>query len=119
MVDDSHDPAEQAWLPVPESFLALYTSSGRAGGRTNARAIAARHDWCEDLAQMLVDTAREQYWSLGISEGDVLERIGQGLAQTDPPLSGAEARWVIRRLAELLVWPDPGPEASVQAPHAD
>ena len=119
MVDDSHDPAEQAWLPVPESFLALYTSSGRAGGRTNARAIAARHDWCEDLAQMLVDTAREQYWSLGISEGDVLERIGQGLAQTDPPLSGAEARWVIRRLAELLVWPDPGPETPVAAPSPD
>ena len=42
---------------------------------------------------------------LGVTEDDVLLRVGRGLRQPQAALSDAEADWVLRRLAELLGWP--------------
>ena len=42
---------------------------------------------------------------LGVSEDEVLLRCHAGLRSDDSGFSGAEAGWIIRRLAELLGWP--------------
>jgi len=39
-----------------------------------------------------------------VTETDVLERILRGLLSGDA-VDEAEARWVVRRLAEVLDWP--------------
>ena len=63
----------------------------------------ARYELCEDLAQMLVERAQAIRFELGVTEADVLQRVGQGLL--DAGLQGGEPAWVLRRLAELLDWP--------------
>lgn len=95
--------------PVPASFLALHPAPPRGHDASARQAIADRHEWCEDLAQALVETARAQCHDLGITPGDVLARIGAGLRHLDEPLAHGEAGWVQRRLAELLDWRLPEP----------
>ena len=56
---------------------------------------------------MLTETASARRWELGITEEDVLERLGRGLVGPEAGVSESEAIWVIRRLAELLGWPAP------------
>ena len=65
--------------------------------------IAQRCELCEDFAQMLVDRAQTRQWELGITEDDVLQRIGAGLEGSEV-FSAAERGWVMTRLAELLGW---------------
>lgn len=94
---------------VPASFIALFVPPGRIKPTASREHIAARYEFCEDLAQLLTEQASTTKWSLGITEHDVLGRIEKGLlvptedgeAIVDP----AEATWVLRRLAELLDWP--------------
>ena len=57
-------------------------------------------------AQMLVETARAQFHELGITEADVLRKIGAGLPATDLGLTEGETEWVVGRLAETLGWVD-------------
>ena len=96
--------SDEYQIPIPPSFHAVHAD---ARGRLQ-RPLAehrARYELCEDLAQALVDRAQTLKFDLGVTEADVLQRIGQGL---QPPASGldeAEAGWVLRRLAELLDWP--------------
>ncbi len=87
---------------VPPSFVALFVPPGRMRPTASRAEITQRHELCEDLAQMLVETAQTQRWSLGITTADVLARIAAGLPQTGLGLSEAEAGWLITRLAELL-----------------
>lgn len=92
-------------LELPGSFVALFIDPGRQRPSATRAAITARYEFCEDLANHLVEYARAQHHDLGITEGHVLERVQLGLEQ---PLSGVnpvEARWVVRRLAELAGWP--------------
>lgn len=109
MSDDTFSPAQHA--EIPPSFLRLYLAPG--GHKLNASRthVAARYDWCEDLAQMLTETAGRMHSDLGITEADVLLRCLQGLRASQPEApdqaeSDAEAVWVARRLAELMGWPD-------------
>ncbi len=112
---------------IPPSFVALYQSPGRVRPNALRSTIAARYEYCEDLATALVDLADTQRWSLGVDEASVLERVWRGLERDpapaqgaqphqgqgsgpgpenpEPGLSPAEARWVLQRLAELLGWP--------------
>lgn len=53
---------------------------------------------------MLVPHASTRQWELGVTGADVLERIRRGLLAEGSALTPAEARWVVRRLAELLDW---------------
>jgi hypothetical protein len=101
-----HDHGQQ---PVPASFVALFTPGGRLKPTVPWAHIAERHEFCEDLAQLLTDTARQQLWALKVTEADVLERIGRGLRGEGAPVDGAEAQWVLTRLAELLGWAGPQP----------
>lgn len=89
---------------IPASFLALYLSPGRSRPHAPRAAIAERCEYCEDLATALVDVADTQRWTLSVSEDAVLERVWRGLAAGQAGVNGAEARWVLQRLAELLGW---------------
>ena len=92
---------------IPSSFSALYVPPGKTRPVLNARELAARHELCEDMAQLLTEQAANQQFQLGITEDLTLERCLQGLLATPDVLSEAEAHWVVCRLAELLNWPLP------------
>ena len=96
--------SDENQLVVPPSFIALFVEPGLHAGAFQH----LDHHYCEDLAQMLTETASARRWELGITEDDVLERLRRGLADPAAGVTGPEAVWVIRRLAELLGWPDPG-----------
>ncbi len=97
-------------IPVPPSFIGLFVTPGQYKPRESRDHIAERYELCEDMAQMLCDTASTQLFSLGITEQDVLQRMHQGLSAEGSVVQPNEARWVVTRLAELLGWPLPGPE---------
>jgi hypothetical protein len=92
---------------IPASFLALHRTAPGARLGTPLTEVADRHEFCEDMAQMLVDMASRVHAQLQVTEDDVLERIGRGLLEPESPVDAAEATWVLRRLAELLRWPPP------------
>ena len=92
---------------IPPSFIELFIEPGRSRPSASRSDIAERYELCEDLAQMLTETAHEKLWQLGITEADVLERMHRGLIGGELALAAAEAWWVTQRLAELLDWPAP------------
>lgn len=102
------DAANDNQIVVPPSFIALFVPPGRIRPTASREHIAQRYELCEDMAQMLTQTAQARHLDLGITESDVLQRVQQGLTQPDSVVSPEEARWVVRRLAELLDWQDPG-----------
>jgi hypothetical protein len=92
---------------IPRSFIELYLPPGKTRP-TEARAfIAARYDLCEDMAQMLTEHARATLFDLGVTENIVLDRVHRGLLADNSVVGADEARWVTRRLAEILGWPQP------------
>ena len=92
---------------IPPSFVALFVPPGRSRPLIGQREMAARHELCEDMAQLLTEQAANQQFQLGITEDLALERCLQGLLATPDVMGEAEARWVVCRLAELLQWPLP------------
>ncbi|MGE0349698.1 ATPase with chaperone activity [Hydrogenophaga sp.] len=99
--------SDEPQIEIPPSFIALYLAPGRQKPGLPRDDLTARYELCEDMAQMLTDTARQMEFSLGITESDVLERCLQGLRMEPVVVSEAESVWVVRRLAELLDWPAP------------
>jgi hypothetical protein len=102
--------SEDSQIVVPEAFVDLFRPPGADRNRRpleSREVIAARHEFCEDFAQMLVETARDKLFALGITEADVLDRIRRGLLEPGSPVSAPEAGWVTGRLAEVLGWPVP------------
>lgn len=101
---------EDTQVVVPGAFVDLFlTPQGHLRRRLSAprEVVSARHELCEDLAQMLTTTARDKLFELGVAQSDVLERIHSGLLAEGSPITPAEAGWVTGRLAELLEWPLP------------
>lgn len=94
-------------IEIPPSFIALFVQPGRIKPNASRAEIQQRYEFCEDLASMLTETAQSRLWELGITEADVLQRIGDGLLAGPVGVSAAEAQWVLRRLAELLGWSSP------------
>lgn len=92
---------------LPASFIALFVPPGRHKPSESREHMTERHELCEDLAQLMTETAQQQLWALGVAEADVLLRIEQGLRGGPAGLMEGEAGWVMHRLAELLQWPDP------------
>jgi 2-hydroxychromene-2-carboxylate isomerase len=101
--------SEDNQIVVPPSFVALFVPPGRIKPTASRHEIATRYELCEDLAQMLTEQAHTKKWELGVTEADVLERMRRGLLAEPAVVTTDEAHWVLRRLAELLEWPDPGP----------
>ncbi|MFO1339067.1 MAG: ATPase with chaperone activity [Burkholderiaceae bacterium] len=89
---------------LPPSFVALFVEPGRSKPNESRQAMLQRYGFCEDLANLLVDTARAKHWQLQVTEADVLARIHAGLTDGGIDLTAPEAEWVCRRLAELLGW---------------
>ena len=78
--------------------------------------VRARYEVCEDLANHLVQHAQVLHHVEVPSEDEILRRIHAGPAYRPMPgVSGAEARWIVRRLAELLGWACPPLDAAVGA----
>lgn len=105
---------------VPPSFIALHADP--RGRLRIARAdLRQRYEWCEDMAQMLVERAQRVHHDLGVPQDEVIVRIGSGLSDPASHVDAAESTWVLHRLAELLGWdwdavapasdPDPDPAA--------
>lgn len=103
--------SDESQIEIPSSFMALYLAPGRQKPGLPRTELAARYELCEDMAQMLTETARNMEFSLGIAEADVLARCLQGLRVEPAVVNEAESTWVVTRLAELLNWPAPGLEA--------
>lgn len=93
-------------IEIPRSFIDLFIDPGRIKPREPRAFIAERYEYCEDLAQMLVDTAQDRLDELRVTQSDVLERIGRGLGELPAGLTVAEVGWVRSRLVELLGWED-------------
>jgi hypothetical protein len=106
----SPDP-EDSQVPLPASFLALYLHPGSHKPSATRAHISQRHELCEDMAQMLTERSAAQRAVLSVTEHDVLLRVGRGLLASTEVFTPAEARWVVRRLAELLDWPPLADEA--------
>ncbi len=95
---------EEYQIEIPQSFLALFVEPGRTKPNAPRDEIAARYELCEDLANMLTETANNMMFSLGITERDVIERCRLGLVGENAVVTEPEADWVIRRLIELMNW---------------
>ena len=98
---------EENQIVVPQSFIDLFIEPGRTKPSTPREHIAARCEFCEDLANLLTERARSILWETGIAEGDVLERVHLGLLHQAAGVDAKEAAWVTKRLAELLEWEIP------------
>lgn len=91
---------------VPSSFIAVY-SDARQRLSEPAAVVRQRYELCEDLACQLVGHAQTLYHAEAPSESGILRSIHAGLSNPESGFSGAEATWVVLRLAELLEWASP------------
>ena len=94
-------------VEIPQAFIALFIEPGRSKPVATRFFIAERYELCEDMAQLLTQTADQMLHGLGITEADVLQRCHLGLVTGEAVVSAPEAEWVVRRLAELQQWPQP------------
>ena len=95
-------------VEIPQSFIALFIEPGRSKPAATRFFIAERYELCEDMANLLTGAAQDMLHGLGIAESDVLQRCYQGLNADGAVVTPPEAEWVVRRLAELSGWEQPG-----------
>jgi hypothetical protein len=98
-------------LEVPDSFMALFLVPGRMKPTATRAHVTARYELCEDLARHLDAYAQTRHHDLGIAQAEVLRRCHEGLLAEGSGVGAPEARWVIRRLAELAGWDCPDLDA--------
>jgi len=98
---------EEYQIEIPQSFMALFVDPGRSRPNAPRDVVATRYELCEDMASMLTEVAMNMHLNRGISEDDALIQCYRGLTGAEPVVTGPEAVWVIRRLAELMQWPAP------------
>lgn len=99
--------SEDNQVEIPQSFIALFIEPGRSKPAATRFFIAERYELCEDMANLLTQTAQEMLHGLGITEADVLQRCFQGLNAEGAVVNAQEAEWVVRRFAELSSWQQP------------
>jgi hypothetical protein len=97
--------SEDNQLFIPESFMALFIQPGRFKPSASRAEVSDRYELCEDMANMLTETAQNMQFSLGITEQDVLMQCLRGLQAEGSVVTLPESHWVVNRLAELLNWP--------------
>jgi len=85
--------------------MALFMQPGRYKPSAPHAQISARYELCEDMANLLTETAQNMQFNLGITEQDVLLQCLRGLQAEGSVVSLPESDWVVHRLAELLNWP--------------
>ena len=90
---------------IPDSFIELHSAHGRPLlSRSDAE---ARFEVCEDLALHTAAFLSAHRQSADDAD-ESLRRCFEGLRVEPVSVSAAEAAWVIRRVAELQDWPQPG-----------
>ena len=99
--------SDESQIDVAQSFLALYWKPGASKPQASRAHIAQRYELCEDMANMLTQTAQNMLHGQSLTEQSVLESLLSVLSQPESVLSAEEARWVIWRLAELSGWQMP------------
>jgi len=93
---------------VPDSFIALYRDARHR--LTAAREfVAARYEFCEDLAHVLTEQCSSIHFRDGVDEAQILQRCHRGLLVAPANVEPPEAGWVVCRTAELLQWGSPLP----------
>ena len=97
--------SDDSQIEIPPSFMALYLAPGGHKPTLPRTELAQRYELCEDMAQMLTETASTMLVTLGITEHDVLSRCRLGLLAEPAVVSADEAGWVVSRLGELMNWP--------------
>lgn len=93
---------------VPDSFLALHARHGRPLLARDE--MEARFNACEDVALHLAGALAER----GVDADDAAGALASaraGLSTAGSAFAPAEAQWVIRRVAELMEWPQPVADA--------
>jgi hypothetical protein len=98
---------DSSLMEVPDSFIAIHSVEHAGRVRKLSMPLAdlrERHEFCEDLAQALIESSRARLLELKVTEEDVLRKVLAGLAAAEGVVSAAEASWVVRRLAELQRW---------------
>lgn len=103
---------EEYQISLPASFQSLYADV-RGRLQSPLAHVRARYEWCEDLAQLLVESMRMQPQDGWQDQQHLLQHCREGLG--DGGTAGAatqsagEADWIVQRLAELLGWSSPQP----------
>jgi hypothetical protein len=95
---------DESQIEIPASFIALYVAPSTSKLLASRAEIAEHYELCEDLANMLTETASTMQFQLGITERDVIERVLLGLTAEGAVISVEQAHWVSRRLQELMGW---------------
>lgn len=102
---------DSSQIIIPPSFTALYVPPGKTRLTETHAHIAQRYELCEDMATMLSGTAAEQQFKTGCDTTELLQSMASTLAAPGGLLQPNEAHWVVCRLAELLHWDMPPPDA--------
>jgi hypothetical protein len=92
---------------IPHSFIALFLSPGAQRPNQPRAWIAQRYELCEDLAQMLSDSAQEALVESGGGRPEMIARVRQALQADVSVVNAQEAAWVMQRWSELMGWPAP------------
>ena len=98
---------DSSQIIIPPSFTALYVPPGKTRPTETHAHIAQRYELCEDMAQMLCETAAEQQFKTGAAPQDLLAWMERGLLGEGAVLDAGEAHWVVLRVGELLRWDIP------------
>jgi hypothetical protein len=101
---NAHGDYDENQVRVPDAFTALYQDA-RQRLTAPRETIAARYEFCEDLANLLTEHCSAVHFRDGVDEETVLRRCHQGLLVEPVTVAATEAGWVVRRTAELLGWP--------------
>lgn len=94
-------------IEVPPSFLALFATPSGLRLTEPIAFVRERYELCEDLAQALTEQAAAAQFRTGDAESVVLRKMQAALSVDGSAVERREAQWVVRRLAELLGWPQP------------
>lgn len=105
---------ETTQVHLPPSFVALFVPAGKTKPVATLVHIAQRYELCEDMAQLLCESASEQQFKTGAAPHSLVEAMEAALLGDGAVLEPGEAHWVVVRMAELLHWelpPVPGSDA--------
>ena len=92
MTDQDQGDYEENQLHVPDAFIALYQDA-RQRLTAPRETIAARHELCEDLANLLTEHCTMVHFRDGVDEETVLSRCHQGLLAEPVTVTASEAGW--------------------------
>jgi hypothetical protein len=95
--------SEDSRIAITQPFDRLFMAGSQAAS-VSREEIQVPYGYCEDLANMLVETAKARLWQLGLSVPTYLATVPIEAGLQGGVASAQEAWWVAKRLSELLDW---------------